>query len=152
MSNSSAEVSVILQRAFNPGSTPFALTKARDALPKAEIIRSIRAHPKFDLLRNCGCDALIVSEDPGGHPVINVHCKGQRKLISNNVNRKMISTRVGLAQATRRYRTTRVRLRRLCLRAARGRLWAQMGGTRTDNAQTTPTTLAIRTINLDKSA
>ena len=102
MTIASDEVSVVVQGAFDTDFTPYMLAKLRDVLPEAEIILSTWAHPRLDLARFC--DAVCVSDDPGGQPVLLQRRRdGARRLIWNNVDRQVVSTRAGLARATRPY-------------------------------------------------
>ena len=92
MTIASDEVSVVVQGAFDTDFTPYMLAKLRDVLPEAEIILSTWAHPRLDLARFC--DAVIVSDDPGGQPVMLQRRRdGARRLIWNNVDRQVVSTR-----------------------------------------------------------
>lgn len=73
-----------------------ALVSARTMWPQCELILSTWKGAETSHLP---CDHLVISDDPGGIPFND----GDLKNRINNINRQIVSTRQGLARATRRF-------------------------------------------------
>lgn len=80
----------------------FNVAKTREALPNATIILStwdtLQLPERYDSAAKLGVDQLIVNADPGGLPNIKFGYDAP-----NNVNRQIVSTQAGLANATTDY-------------------------------------------------
>lgn len=91
------DISVVIQGAVGTA-TQKCLTSVRRFLPEAEIVLSTWVGADTDAL---DFDILVQSQDPGGirHDFAIQNVKNS----SNNFNRQLLSTNVGLAKATRQY-------------------------------------------------
>ena len=111
--NTGREVSVVVQGPVHgrPGDPPArrvtqrALSSVRAAWPDAEVILSTWRGTDVEGL---DCDVVVTNDDPGAIPINDTDCRGTL----NNLNRQLVSTRNGLARATRDYA---VKLRSDCL-------------------------------------
>lgn len=91
---SSADISVVVQGAISP-LTKACLDSIRKNLPEAQIILSTWTESNIN---NLSYDKLVLSEDPGGVPLVH---NDKKRL--NNLNRQLVSTKNGLKEANRGY-------------------------------------------------
>ena len=102
--NSGSDISVVVQGPVigHPDGSPEeqltyrALVSARTVWPQCELILSTWKGAETSHLP---CDHLVISDDPGGTPFND----GELKNRFHNINRQIVSTRQGLALATRRF-------------------------------------------------
>lgn len=92
----SKDISVIVQGGINQKETPKCLESLRKYLPNAEIILSTWEGSDVSKL---DYDILILNKDPGAVRVTTI----TDKVIYNNMNRQLLSTKEGLKKASRKY-------------------------------------------------
>lgn len=92
----SADISVLLQGPYCEGITPQVIDSVRQFLPNAQIILSTWKNKKISPELVGKIDRLIQTPDPGpGYISTSGHV--------NNINRQILSTKVGLDSCTRKY-------------------------------------------------
>lgn len=88
----SSNISIIIQGHISEQYTPKCLASIRHLLPQAEIIVSTTDEIcEVDL----DCDIFVQSPDPGAELI------DRKNKVYNNINRQIVSTKAGLARATR---------------------------------------------------
>jgi hypothetical protein len=99
-----SDVSVVIQGPYHPEQTPQCLESVARVLPGAEIILSVwRDAPPPDGVK---AHKVVLNEDPGMIDltgVLSPEVERRTNIVNANVNRQIVSTRNGLAAATRPY-------------------------------------------------